>query len=376
MTKVSVVKCDNYDYLQLKKAIIKALDLIGGIGKFIKRGDKVLLKPNLLSARPPQTAIDTHPAVVEVLSELVKETGGIPYIGDSPGGFEPSIEYLWEITGIKGVAERTGARLLKFEHFEKFSTGLPGIREIPVAREVMEMDVIISIPKFKSHSLTVLTGAVKNMYGVVAGLTKTELHKEAPAPEFFSEMILEVFSRVSPHLSIMDGVIGLEGDGPGSAGKIRPLGLIMASSDAVALDTVMALLAGITPDKVPIIDKAREKGIGESNFKKIEVLGENLNDVKINDFILPGTSFRGRLLEFLPKFLIKIVAGLYRVYPYINKNCIKCGVCVKSCPVEAIGCKKSRLLINYKRCILCLCCLEVCPHKAVILKKSLLAKMI
>jgi len=376
MAKVSVVKCSNYNYLQVKDAILRALNLIGGVKEFVKSGNKVLLKPNLLSAKAPETAIDTHPLVVEVLSELVKEAGGIPYIGDSPAEFGEGLEKLWEITGIKKVAERTGARLLRFEHFKKFSTELPGIREIHIATEALEMDVIISIPKFKSHSLTVLTGAVKNMYGLVPGLMKTELHKEAPDPEVFSQVILEIFSRVKPSLSVLDGIQGIEGDGPASAGTIRKIGLVMASSDAVALDAIMALLTGVNPLSLPIINLARERGIGETDLKKIEVLGENIDDVKLDKFIFPKSSLRNKMLKFLPKSLIKILAGLYQIYPAISNECVRCEICLKSCPVQAISYKNSKLCIDYRKCILCLCCLEVCPHGAVFLKRSLLARIL
>ncbi len=376
MAKVSIVQCSSYEYFKIKEAVGKALDLIGGIKPFIKPGDKVLLKPNLLSAKSPETAIDTHPVVVRVIAEIVKEAGGLPYIGDSPGGYNQGVEKVWEISGMKKVAVQTGARLLKFECFKKIPTNLPGIKEIPISEEALEMDLIISIPKFKTHELMLLTGAVKNMYGLVPGLTKTELHKKALDPESFSRVILKIFSAFKPHLSIMDGVWGIEGDGPGSAGKIRKVGLIMASSDALSLDAIMAVVAGMDPMKLPILSLARKLGLYKSDFGEIELLGEKIEEVKLDKFLLPQSSFRNKMLKFLPKFLVNTLAGSYRVYPAITKKCLQCGICVKSCPVNAIAYRDGRLQIDYKKCILCLCCLELCPHGAVVMKKSLLARVI
>jgi uncharacterized protein (DUF362 family)/Pyruvate/2-oxoacid:ferredoxin oxidoreductase delta subunit len=361
--KVAIVRCRDYNPLNLYQAISEAIDLIGGFSLFINKGDKVLLKPNLLAARSPETAVDTHPEVVRAVIRLTQEAGGIPLVGDSPGGCI-KVEEVYEISGIKKICKEESVRLIKFERLKE-------IDGVPVAREALEVDKIISIPKFKTHSLTLITGAIKNVFGVVPGIFKSECHRLHPHVKDFTKLLVNIFSLLHPSVSIMDGIVAMEGNGPAS-GEIRDLGLIITSSDAIALDSVASSIVGLNPLDVPTTQEAYIRGLGEARLERIEVVGESLEGVKVKDFRLPKTS----ILSYLPCSLLNILSHLIQFRPKINRNkCKQCNLCFNSCPVRAIEPCSYGYRIDYHRCILCLCCNEVCPYQAVFISKGPLAKI-
>ena len=230
MAKVSVARCDDYNPKRVFNAVKKAVDLSGGMESFVKPGMRVLLKPNLLSARVPEDAVDTHPEVVRSVVRLVRQAGGRVRIGDSPGGYGKNIDLIFEKSGMKKMAHEEGVELVKFTS-SRFVDG------IPISRQVLDSDRVISIPKLKTHSITVLTAAVKNTYGCVTGLYKAECHSRFPREEEFAKVIAKVHSITKPALSIVDGIVGMEGDGP-AAGRAKKLGVILAGpDDAVAVDS-------------------------------------------------------------------------------------------------------------------------------------------
>lgn len=365
MAKVALIRCENYDTARVFEAVKRAVDLTGGIGAFVKPGMKVLLKPNLLSARPPEDAVDTHPEVVRAVARLVKSAGGVPFIGDSPGGYGKNIDEIFEVSGMKRIAEEEGVELTRF-------TASKFIEGIPFSRHVLESDLIISLPKFKTHSITVITAAIKNMFGAVVGLYKAECHSRSPKEEDFSKIMAKVFSIAKPHLTILDGVIAMEGDGP-SAGIIRKMNFFMASADAVAMDACIAKIVGLEPLDVLVTKEAYKMKLGEADLKKIEILGDNIDDFITKDFKLPQTT----PLKFLPKHIIGTIANFIKFKPYIDKDlCKRCNLCKVTCPVNCITIEKDYCGIDYKKCVKCLCCHEVCPYKAIIIKRNVLTKMI
>jgi len=366
-SRVSIIRCKTYDLKEVEAAVAKSVGLIGGIERFIKPNARVLLKPNLLSARSPEEGVDTHPEVVRAVARLVKPITPHILVGDSPGGWAlKDIDEVYEKSGIKRVCLEEGLRFVKFDkavHMEGF----------PIAAVINEVDAIISISKLKTHSTNILTGAVKNTFGMVVGLHKAQCHFRAPMPDELAVLLVKVFDIVKPVLSIMDGVVGMEGEGP-AAGSLRNFGLILASRDAVSLDAVFSELVGIDPLSVPTTLEAARRNKGIADLNKIEVVGERLEDARIRHFKLPMTA---RIYK-LPKSLVRVSLRCIKFYPLINKKkCRRCGLCFNICPTKTIKkLEDNRFEINTKGCIHCFCCYEVCPYKAISLRKSLLGRIV
>lgn len=364
MTKVSIIRCPDYNQERVFDAVKRAVDLVGGIGSVVKPGMKVLLKPNLLSARLPEEAVDTHPEVVRAVARLVKSAGGIPFIGDSPGGYGANMDEVFEKSGMLSVSKSEGVELVKFTA-SKFVDGMP------FARQVFECGRIISIPKMKTHGITLITAAVKNMYGTVVGLYKAECHSRAPKEEDFAKVVARVYAITRPHLTILDAITAMEGDGP-SAGSPRNLNFIMAGKDAVAIDAVAARIVGLGPLEARVTREVYERQLGEADLAKIETVGDSVDSFVVRDFKLPATVF----YKMIPSVIVKFIAALMRFKPIIDEAaCKRCKLCKLTCPVAAIEIGKENCSIDYKKCVKCLCCQEVCPYKAIGIKRSLLAKL-
>lgn len=371
-SKVSILYCQDYTLENVRSAVRKSFDSLGGLRKWVRKGDKVLVKPNLLSAREPERAVTTHPSLVQAVVEQVQQLGATAVIGDSPGGVEKGIERLWENTGMAQVSEATGAELLSFEKTGVVNRKVTSGRIYWVAKPSVECDVIVSLPKLKTHSLCLMTCAVKNMFGVIPGFRKGEYHKQAPKPKAFAEIIVDVYSVARPQINLVDAVVCMEGDGAAS-GDPRYLGILMASEDAVAIDAICASLMGLKPEDVEITAEAASRGLGEISLDRIEVVGEDLDQFKGLDFKLPSNRF----IRLIPKFLVNLLAPYIWVRPAIlDGNCTNCDICVENCPVKTIHAGDPTPVYDYKDCVNCMCCHELCPHNAVFLEKSWLAKKI
>ena len=361
-TKVAVVKCKDYDRANLLKAVSKAFDLLGGISAFIKKGEKVLVKPNLLSARLPEDGVCTHLEVIRAVVKLVKDCGAVPFIGDNPGG-SISPASVYEASGVASLAKEEEVEL-------KDAKDIKVVNGIPIVAYIFECDKIINLPKMKTHSLMGVTGAVKNMYGAVAGLHKSVLHKRFPSPEEFAKVLVDTFEITKPCLTLMDGIVSMDQAGP-AAGRLRNSGLLVAGEDGVAIDAVFAALIGIKPLDVLTTKESYKRKLGEADLKNIEILGESVRENLINGLELPGMP---GVITFLGPF-VKFVAGFVKFGPYINEAfCKKCMICRDSCPVSAIVINPVSSAIDLKKCIRCMCCHEVCPHKAIELKRNFLAR--
>lgn len=370
MAKISIYQCNSYEKENIQNAVDNCLADLGGISSFIKNGDTVLIKPNILLAKKPEEATTTHPAVIEAIINAVKEVGAIPVVGDSPGGLVGHVIKHWKITGIEEVCNRHDVEILNFESSGVYEKKMNG-NHYHIAKPVLDVDFVINVPKIKTHGLTVFTCAIKNMYGTVPGLTKVNYHKEAPKPSDFASLVVDIYSLSKPGLNIVDGVIGMDGSGP-SAGNPKELGMILVSSDGVALDSYICNILGKDPLKVPTNKIAYERGLGEANINEIEVLG---NQVEIRkDFKWPPTLASS--INMVPNFIVKGLMKFYWSRPAINPDlCTDCKSCVKSCPVEALTDGVNIPEFNYPECINCLCCMEMCPKKAVYLDKSFLARL-
>ncbi len=362
-SKVSIVKCKTYNRKELEQSIRRAFDLLGGLSSFVKNKEKVLIKPNMLSRSLPERGVNTHIEVIRTVVRLVKECGAYPAIGDNPGG-SISPKEAYESSGIASLAKEEGIDLLEVKNVKM-------VKSLPIASYFFEYDKVISLPKMKTHLLTTITGAIKNMYGIVAGLSKSQQHKNFPRPQEFVNVLLDAFEIVKSDLILMDGVIAMEGDGP-AAGTLRDVGLLIAGVDGVAIDSVFSHLIGINPFELPTTQKAHKRGLGEIDLNNIEVLGEKLKDSFIKEFKLPRSS----VFVNLPKGVFEILTNFIKFLPCINiKVCKKCMICQETCPVSAIMISKTYSSIDYKKCIKCMCCHEVCPHRAIQLKRSILAKL-
>ncbi len=373
--QAAIVKSRSYNNDHVYKDIKSAVDLLGGINRFVKKGNKVLLKPNLLSAKPPEAGITTHPAVIKAVAKLVIDAGGTPFIGDSPGGRSINFEKVAAVTGMKQAAGELGIELVEFRNAIELSATNGGIfKKLNVAKEAVDADVIINLPKLKTHVQMFLTLGVKNMFGCIIGLQKAQWHFKAGVDrKYFAAMLLELYSLLKPSLTIVDGIVAMEGDGPGSGGKLRNLGLVFAGSDAVALDTVICNALGVKNEELPILAAAKEKGIGITEMEKIDVLGERLEDVSIHDFIRP------KMIDvmFGPSLLKKFLMNNITSKPIEDrKMCTLCSKCIEACPTDIISIKGKRLNFDYDKCIRCFCCLEVCPEGAMQVKQGPLLKLL
>ncbi len=368
---VAIAQCDSYDLDDVRRAVRQVVDLLGGMSAFVVEGQSLLLKPNMLSAKAPERAITTHPTVIQAIVELARESGAEPRMGDSPGGAIRGVERVWQNSGFLDLSERTGVELVNFE--KEGAESVEGeLSSYMITRPVLDADVIINVPKMKTHVLTLYTGCIKNMFGSIPGFGKGRMHNTAPRPEHFSRHLVDVFSLVRPALNVVDAVFAMEGDGP-SGGKPRFVGAILAGTDAVAIDTILAGMMGIKDGQVHMIRQAAERGLGITDRRRIDILGVAPESFDTSGFELPSAG----VLNYIPGFLVRALKPWIWVYPEMSKEwgcrAEECALCVRSCPVDAIRMTETGPVVDRKACVECLCCHEVCPHEAVRVKLSWLA---
>lgn len=367
MSKVAIKRCTDYDTEKVYRSVAESIDLLGGISSFIKKGERVLLKPNLLSAKPIEKAVTTHPAAIEAVIRLVVDAGGIPFIGDSPG--IGSAGQVAAKTGIKEVADRYGIGIVNLSDGIQVENRKGKVfKRFDVSRTAFEVDAIINIPKLKTHAMMTMTLGVKNLFGCVPGKRKVSWHFEAGHDKkAFAKMLVELYQLLNPRLTILDGIIGMEGDGPGS-GMPRKMGIISAAADAVAMDVIISRMVGLDPEELPTSKAAMELGIGETDIDKIEVVGDAAGMV-FEGFILPETT-EPRFVSFLPLFVKKHMDQAFTSRPAVNYDlCKLCNICVNACPPQVMQIT-DKLTINYEDCIRCYCCHELCPEGAIDIKKG------
>ena len=359
---VSIVTCQTYDETGVLEALRQSIRFIGGIESFVKRGDRVLLKPNLLMGKSPEKAVTTHPSIVKGVLQIVHEAGGIPFIGDSPG--IGSTVKAAEKAGIKAIADAMGCPVLEFDRPVLAPAGKgKTFQNVEIDQAVLDADVIISLPKWKTHAQTLLTLGVKNLFGCIPGPRKALWHLKAGEDRgLFARMLFDVYQIIQPSLTILDGIVGMEGDGP-SSGRPIPLGLILASRDALSLDQIVCDLLSLPRRSLMTNRVAQEQGLGKG---PIEVVGEKIEHVKISGFQFPkllGTDWN------LPEFLRKILKNGIASRPVIQKVvCKNCHHCLEICPPKALSPKGGKLVFDYDQCIRCFCCQEICPEGAISIK--------
>jgi uncharacterized protein (DUF362 family)/NAD-dependent dihydropyrimidine dehydrogenase PreA subunit len=366
---VSIERCTDYHYPRVNQAVKNAVDALGGMNNFVKPGQKVLLKTNFLTALPPERAATTHPAVVKAVIELAQEAGGIVSIGDSPA-LSSALTVARKSGNLK-VAREMGVPVINFEDPVEVPVSEGKIfRKIEVAQEAIDADVVINLPKLKTHDLLPLTLAVKNIFGCVVGRNKARWHVQAGHDvSYFARMLAELCALVNPAINIMDGIVGMEGNGPRN-GDPRQIGLILASPDAVALDRVVQEVLGLRQEELITTVVGGEIGLGENDLYRIECRGERSEEVKIDGFNIP---IRTQQKQILGKTLRWLFKDSFTYRPVINHRlCSRCGICLEACPLNIISYKpsaregKEKLVqIDYQRCIHCFCCQENCTEGAI-----------
>jgi len=369
-SSVSIIRCQNYDEDEVLKGLQKAIGLLGGIGQFVQKGNRVLLKPNLLYGKAPEKAVTTHPSIVKGMIKIVREGGGIPFIGDSPsvGGLMSTAEKA----GIKRVADEMNCPLVEFDRPVLSAKGAgTHFKQLEIDQAILEVDVIINLPKWKTHGLTLLTLGVKNLFGCVPGTKKALWHLKAGQDrKVFAQMLVDLYQVIRPSLTILDGIIGMEGNGPNSGHPIS-LGLILASTDPLSLDQIVCDLLGIPRDSLPTNRVAFEEGLAMDG---VEVVGERVEEVKIPRFRLPTLS---EPAWNLPGFLRKALKNALTSKPIFDEElCENCDQCIGACPPNALEREERGLVFDYGKCIRCFCCQEVCPTGAITIKPGWAFKLV
>lgn len=361
---VSVLACNNYDLDELIEKIEKSILLIGGLKNFIKSGDKVLIKPNLLSAKSPDKACTTHPLFLKALITILKKSGAKLFLGDSPAIMP--LTNVAMVSGIKKICEEENVPLINLKTPVEVKNPQGRIvKSFVLAKEVFEFDKIINVPKLKNHSLTVITVAVKNLFGTIPGPRKGQYHLRFQDSYNFSQMLIDLNMIVKPAFSIVDGIVGMEGEGPAD-GEPKKCGVIIAGDNTVAVDYVSSIIMGYNPDNIPIIKAAKDAKFGGYSSNLIDLKGDDIDSLIVKDF--------KRLKGTLPdNIFIKIGKSIARNFiikkPFILKEkCVGCGDCKNICPPKTIEIIDKKARINYKNCIRCYCCFEVCRYSAIKLK--------
>lgn len=357
---VAFTPCQDYG-ATLAPALEALVTHLGGWGALVKPGQKVLIKPNLLADATPDQAVTTHPEVVRQVIRSLKAAGAIVQVGDSPAS-AMNVEQVWKTTGMAEVCAAEQVPLLMFERGGTRQLSRDG-HVFAIANAVMEADLIVNLPKVKTHSLTTLTAAVKNFYGVLPGYQKAQLHKAYPKPQNFCHMLRALHAVMPPSISIADGILGMQGEGPANGTPVT-LGFLAASTSAVALDLAICQALQINPRRVPYLS--------ETPDAPFELRGEMPSIGKLD---IPSGS--GHMLQLVPAPLLRLLMPLVWVRPGFNEKCVYCGRCATACPNKALTVPRGKHpVLTPRRCIACCCCHEVCPAHAIRMRRSPLLRLL
>jgi len=374
--KVAIVQCNSYETNEVRQAVSRGLELIGGAGNFVNAGEKIVLKVNLLVGEVPEKCVNTHPEVFRAVAEEFAAVGAILSYGDSPGFGTPLAAA--KKSGIADVAESLNIELGDFKDGREvfYEEGVQN-KKFFIANGILDTDGVISLPKMKTHALERFTGSIKNQFGCVVGMRKGEFHVKLPDPTDFASMLVDLNNYVKPRIYIMDGIVAMEGNGP-RGGTARPMNVLLFSTDPVALDATASRMINLNPIFVPTTLKGAESGAGTFQEEEIEIVGDSLKDFICKDFNVVRSPVKSvkksRVISFLNNHLVAKPV-------IIPEKCTQCGTCVQSCPVEGKavnwqeGDHTKVPVYDYSKCIRCYCCQEMCPEGAIILKVPTIVKV-
>ncbi|MGI6469788.1 MAG: DUF362 domain-containing protein [Syntrophomonadaceae bacterium] len=379
MSEVVIIHCDNYEYDKVKSAINRGLEYLGGVQRFARADERILLKPNLLAADPPERCVTTHPAVFAAVAEAFIQHGVYLTYGDSPGF--GSLSKAARKSGLAGVAGDLSIEAGNFEVGERitFAAGKQN-KSFVIAQAAARAEGIISLPKLKSHALTTLTGAIKNQFGCIPGFLKGEYHAKLTDMKQFVTMLVDLNRCLKPRLYVMDAIMAMEGNGPRN-GRPRRIGALLFSSDPVAIDATAARMVGLVPDSLEMIRIGQELGLGRMDKEAITLLGDALAPLVITDFELAHSRNIARLAKHRLRHAIV-------ERPRIKEEkCIRCGICIQVCPVtpKALQWVGGDASVNppdkppcydYDRCIRCYCCQELCPEGAIMVHTPIIGQVL
>jgi len=373
--KVGCAQCHEYETGKVLQALHEAVTRAGGFPKLKKQ---IIVKPNILAPRPPEAAVTTHPEVVKGLITLVRKTVNHDVkfvVADSPGYiFTEQRDMLFQVTGMADLSEEdlVSVELLSDNGLvEVEKKDAESLKLLRVARIWLdEKYSIINVAKLKTHVETLITGCIKNIFGIADRKTRKEAHASISQRKFL-DAIVDIYSLREPDFHVMDAVTVMEGNGP-SHGDPRTGGWIFASSNALAIDMVAAYLMGYEdPLSIPLLKVAAERRYGPSSLNEIQLVGATLEELRIDNYKKVAS-----FISQMPSFIRGMVHNLVYFYPSLNKDtCLKCGICKKVCPVDAIR-METFPIIDRAKCVKCLCCHEMCPNGSMMLQESLLKKII
>jgi uncharacterized protein (DUF362 family)/Pyruvate/2-oxoacid:ferredoxin oxidoreductase delta subunit len=371
MSKVSLLKYSSYNKDDLLEAIKLSCKNISFDPANIA-GSVVAVKPNLLTAASPESGVTTHPGFFRAVVHFIKENKGTPVLVESPAFFhldnvlkKCGYSEIIETEKIQ-IADTSKTSLLKNDNGKKY-------KSFHVAEDIVTSDFIFNLPKLKTHSLTYFTGAVKNLFGTIHGLNKSKWHVKTESEEEFISFLLDLYgsflySKKDRIVSIMDGIIGMEGEGPGKSGRPVLSKAVIAGMDALAVDTVAVTVAGLDISRALICVEGEKRGLGVSSIKKIDIAGASLTDFS-NNFLPPKTrSFLGKI-----PMSTTLLKNLLVEKPVPDKKkCTLCYQCKTICPAGVIEKSRNGMIpyYDYSKCIRCYCCMEICPEGAIFLKRK------
>lgn len=377
MDEVYIAACTDYNEQLLNDAVEKQCEALA-LQELIKPGASVVVKPNLVIRRRPQEATTTHPMVVAAVCRTLKRMGaGKITVADSPGGpYNPTaLRSIYSGCEYDTIA-KNGCAELNFDCTSR-PLEVPNVqrcRLFEIISPLLDADVIVDIAKLKTHAMTGLSGAVKNMFGAVPGLLKPEMHCRFPQKADFSAMLVDLCEAVRPSVCFVDAIVGMEGNGP-SGGTPRFVGALIASKSPYAADVVCSELIGIRPEEVLMLRNAMDRGLCPKSIAEIKLLGEPVSRFVVRDFKQPD-SRSVDVLGYIPRFARPLAAKLLTPRPAIRtSSCVGCGKCAESCPQHTIEIKNKKAAIDYSKCIRCYCCHEMCPVRAIDIKRFKLLKI-
>jgi len=375
-TKIALVRCNTYEDDRVYKAVSDGINLLGGISQFARPAERIVMKPNVLLGTNPEKCVTTHPAVFKAVGRLLKEMGANVYYGDSSsfGKCEANLKKA----KLKQSGDELGFILADFDSGRAVShKDALLVKSFVIANGVLDSDGLINLPKMKTHPLVRFTGAIKNMFGCIPGLLKSQYHVKLPDPYDFATMLVDLNTLVKPRLCVMDGIVAMEGNGPRS-GKPKQMSVLLFSSDPIAIDATACRIIDLDPEVVPTSRPGEKSGLGTYHSENIEIVGEDIESFLDPSFEVirtaPTPCTRSRARTFVKNRVCE--------RPAIDKaKCTVCGICVRMCPVEPkavdwhAGNRSKPPTHKYDRCIRCFCCQENCPEGAIFVESPLLGRV-